>query len=341
MRDDVQQKANQLGFNALGVIPATPSPQLDAYLRWLAAGHHGEMGYLARDDRLARRRDLRVILPSVKSVIMVALDYAALNLPPEMLTDPSRGRISNYAWGADYHTIMTPRLKQLGEWLATEYKVYVDMGAILERSHAQQAGLGFQGKNTLLIHPQRGSYFFLGTLLTSLEFDTYDTPHRPTMCGSCTRCLNACPTDAFPQAYTLDARRCISYLTIEYQGSIPLPLRPKMGNWIYGCDICQEVCPFVRRFTRDTDEDIFRTFNIDRAAPPLARLLALHPQGFRAWFGNSAIKRIGYERLLRNACVAAGNSGDEALIPLLKAIKTRQNELPLAAEHAEWALAQL
>ncbi|MBN1564881.1 MAG: tRNA epoxyqueuosine(34) reductase QueG, partial [Anaerolineae bacterium] len=217
----IRQHAAGLGFTQVGIIPAAPSPHLDAYVRWIAAGMHGTMNYLARPDRQDRRRDLTVILPGVRSLVIVALDYGTQAIPKSVLTDPRRGRISNYAWGADYHAIMTPRLEQLADRLRTDSgdevasRVYVDTGAILERSHAQQAGLGFTGKNTMLIHPRRGSFIFLGEILTTLAFDAsdYDTPHRDTMCGTCTRCLHACPTGAFPQPYVLDARRCISYLT--------------------------------------------------------------------------------------------------------------------------------
>jgi epoxyqueuosine reductase len=338
LENRLKDKARDLGFNLIGLTPATPSPHLDAYLKWIAQGHHGAMGYLAREDRLARRRDLNLILPGVQSIVMVGLDYAALNIPPKILTDPTRGRISNYAWGVDYHDLMTPRLQELAEWLGGAARVYVDTGAILERSHAQQAGLGFIGKNTMLIHPRRGSYLFLGEILTTQAFDTYDSPHRASMCGSCTRCLNACPTDAFPAPYVLDARRCISYLTIELKTSIPVEMRSMMGNWIYGCDICQEVCPFVRRFTETTCEDDFRPFDIDRAAPSLRDMLRLSAAGFEQLFGGSPIKRIGYDRFIRNVCIAAGNSGDAALRPLLESIATRSDEIPLASEHAGWAI---
>ena len=223
IKHDLIAQATALGFNQIGITYARPSPTLDAYMQWVGQSMHGSMTYLARDDRQIRRQDLNVILPQVQSLIIVALDYMTLTPPDDMIRDPLRGRISNYAWGADYHDIMTPRLKQLAQWLQAhidgdvQYKVYVDTGAVLERSHAQQAGMGFIGKNTMLIHPRRGSYFFLGEILTTYTFDAqdYDKPHKETMCGSCTQCLVACPTNAFPNPYMLDARRCISYLTIE------------------------------------------------------------------------------------------------------------------------------
>ncbi len=341
----VRQHAAALGFDQVGIIPATPSPTLDAYLRWIEAGMHGAMGYLARPDRIARRRDLSVIVPGVQSLIVVALEYGTRAVPEEVLSDPRRGRISNYAWGRDYHDLMLPRLEQLAGWLrehaggAIASRAYVDTGAILERSHAQQAGLGFIGKNTMLIHSRRGSYRFLGELLTTLAFDVYDAPHRATMCGTCTRCLTACPTGALPAPYQLDARRCISYLTIELKGAIPPELRPLMGNWVYGCDVCQEVCPFTR-FVQPAAEPAFYPIEIDRAAPPLTDLLALDDAAFQVRFAGTPIARIRRERLVRNACVAAGNSGLAEFTPVLERLAASDGS-PLVREHAAWALARL
>lgn len=341
----VRQKAVELGFNLVGITPAVPSPQLDAYLRWIEGDYHGSMGYMARADRVARRRDLNVILPGARSLIMVGLDYGLSGTSPAVLQDPGRGRISNYAWGADYHDVMTPRLGLLADWLRQEthrdiaHRVYVDTGAILERSHARQAGLGFTGKNTMLIHPRRGSFFFLGEIITSFEFAAYDEPTAAAgvSCGRCTRCLDACPTDAFPQAHVLDARRCISFLTIEHKGSIPVDLRPKMGNWVYGCDVCQTVCPF-NRFTESTQEAAFHALDVAQIAPPLVDLLALTPETFKQRFSRSPILRIKRERLVRNACVAAGNWRGAAALPHLERLAA--DESALVREHAQWALAQ-
>lgn len=342
--DRLKAHAVELGFNLVGITPAAPSPTLHAYLRWIERGMHGTMNYMARPDREARRRDLNVILPGVRSLVVVGLDYRSFAIPEHILRDPARGRIAAYAWNLDYHNIMTPRLEQLAEWIQAEsgqtinHRVYVDTGAILERSHAQQAGLGFIGKNTMLIHPRRGGTFFIGEILTDLEFDDYDRPHRPTMCGSCTRCLNACPTDAFPQPYTLDARRCISYLTIEHKGWIDRDLRPLMGNWIYGCDICQDVCPF-QRFATETPEIAFRPENMDRAAPLLVDILAMDDAAFKARYAGSPIFRIKRERLVRNACIAAGNSQLDDVVPPLIALL--DDASPLVRGHAVWALAQV
>lgn len=338
---ELKARALEMGFNIAGVIRAEPAPTLDAYFRWIEADMHGAMGYMARPDRQARRRDLNVIVPGVRSMLLVGLDYRTLPIPLETLEDPTRGRIASYAWGLDYHDIMTPRLETLADWLAAQtggepaQRVYVDTGAILERAHAHAAGMGFTGKNTMLIHPRRGSYFFLGEILTDIEFDAYDAPMRPTMCGSCTRCLDACPTDAFPEPFVLDARRCISYLTIEYKGWIDRDLRPLMGNWVFGCDVCQDVCPW-QRFAAPAGESVFYPADADRAAPPLADLLALDDAGFKARYAGSPVERIKRPRLVRNACIAAGNSRSEMLVPPLLDLLDDVN--PLVRGHAAWAL---
>ncbi|HEC23104.1 MAG TPA: tRNA epoxyqueuosine(34) reductase QueG [Chloroflexi bacterium] len=341
----LKDRARELGFSMLGIAPAEPAPHLAAYLRWIRAGMHGTMAYLARPDRVVRREDLNVILPGARSLVIAALDYYTLRLPDEIVADPSRGRISNYAWGADYHDVMLPRLEALVGFLAAEAgrpvaaRAYVDTGAILERSHAARAGLGFIGKNTMLIHPRRGSFFFLGEIITDLEL-TCDDPALVPMpgCGTCTRCLTACPTGAFPEPYVLDARLCISYLTIEHKGFIPRRLRPLMGNWVYGCDVCQDICPW-QRFARSTWEEAFQPFDYDRAAPPLSALLTLDEEAFAQRFGGTPIYRIRRPRLVRNACIAAGNSGlpelADCLIPLL------EDESPLVRGHAGWALGRL
>jgi epoxyqueuosine reductase len=340
--EHLKAQALELGFNRLGITPAEPSPYLEAYLSWIDAGMHGEMGYMARSDRQARRADLNVILPGVRSLVVVALDYGDV-LPADILEDPSRGRIAAYAWGQDYHEILTPRMEQLAAWMQSEaggtFRAYVDTGAILERSHGQAAGLGFIGKNTMLIHPRFGSRFFLGVLLTDMEFDEYDAPTQPaTMCGTCTRCLRACPTDAFPRPHVLDARRCISYLTIEYKGWIKRDLRPLMGNWVFGCDVCQDVCPF-QRFAPGATETALLPVDIDHAAPPLLDLLGLDDMGFKSRYGGTPIERAKRDRLVRNACVAAGNWGSAAAVPLL--IHLLDDDSPLVRGHAAWAFERI
>ncbi len=342
----IKQKAVELGFNMVGITRAEPSPTLDAYFAWIDAGMHGSMNYMARPDRQARRRDLNVIVPGARSLLIVGMDYAS-SLQAQFadeLANPARGRIASYAWSVDYHDIMTPRLEALGAWLRDETgidsagRAYVDTGAILERSHAQEAGFGFVGKNTMLIHPRRGSYFFLGEIVTDLEFDAYDSAGRDSMCGSCTRCLTACPTDAFPRPYVLDARRCISYLTIENKGSIPREMRPLMGNWVYGCDVCQDVCPW-QRFAPNPTEPEFTSADLERAAPLLHDLLNMDDVAFKTTFADSPILRIKRPRMVRNACIASGNSGDTGLIPTLERLLA--DESPLVRRHAAWAIHRL
>jgi len=348
LTEALRDEATTRGFNRVGVIPAAPARRLDAYLRWIAAGQQGEMGYMARPDRVERRRDPGVILPGVRSVVVVGLDYHTAALPPALTADPARGRFSNYAWGVDYHEVMTPRLEELAGWLRralapaeVNSRVYVDTGAILERDHGETAGLGFTGKNTLLIDPRRGSYFFLGVLLTTAVL-AYDPPPEQNKempsCGRCTRCLNACPTAAFPEPYVLDARRCISYLTIELKGWIPAELRPLMGNWVYGCDVCQTVCPF-NRFARPTGETSFYPVDWATAAPPLLDLLALNEESFARRFAGSPVRRVGRARLVRNACVAAGNWGSPDAVPALAALLADAD--PLLRGHSAWALGRV
>jgi len=384
----LRQEAAALGFNRLGIIPAGPARRLDAYLRWIAEGRHGEMAYMARPDRVERRRDPAAILPGIRSLVVVGLDYYTAELPAALAADPSRGRFSNYAWGADYHEVMTPRLEALAGWLQARAagqrvlsRAYVDTGALLERDHAEAAGLGFTGKNTMLIDPRRGSWFFLGLLLTSLPLTpTHPVPgtelaedERPApegegragtggarltavenvrtpeesgphggaplrgvpSCGRCRRCLDACPTAAFPAPYVLDARRCISYLTIELKEWIPPELRPLMGNWVYGCDVCQSVCPF-NRFAAPTSEPAFQPLVWDAAAPPLLDLLALDEESFARRFAQSPVRRIKRARLVRNACVAAGNWASPAAVPAL--VPLLADPVPIVRGHAAWAL---
>ncbi len=335
--------ARGLGFDLVGIAPARPTPYLDAYHAWLAHGYHGEMGYMARADRVARRADPAKILPGVRTIICVALNYYPGDLPAEVKADPARGLISNYAWGTDYHALMTPRLEELAAFVRAETgaqaatRVYVDTGPVLERAYAAAASLGFIGKNTCLIHPQFGSWLFLGEILLNVDVGRDDVPPYGG-CGTCTRCLAACPTGALVAPYVLDARRCISYLTIELKGAIPPDLRPLLGNRIYGCDVCQAVCPW-QRFARPTREAAFRAADPDHAAPLLLELIALDEEGFRRCYAGSPIARIGRGRFLRNVVVALGNWGDGRAIPALKRALTDAD--PLVREHAAWVLERI
>ncbi|HJW82880.1 MAG TPA: tRNA epoxyqueuosine(34) reductase QueG, partial [Anaerolineae bacterium] len=247
----IKHRAYELGFDLIGVAPAGRATRADAYARWVEAGHAGEMTYLTREPEL--RQDVRALLPGAHSVAAVGLSHYTIDLPDEIKRDPSRGLIARYAWGRDYHDVMIPRLRALRDFIQAETAsnprslIYVDTGPVLERDFAAQAGLGFTGKNTGLIHPRMGSWLFLGEIILDIELDC-DEPIVNIGCGACSRCLTACPTNAFPAPYILDTRRCISYLTIELRSSIPRELRPLMGNRIFGCDECQDMCPWPRRF---------------------------------------------------------------------------------------------
>ena len=340
----IKAQAQALGFSRVGLAPAQPAPHLEAYLDWVAAGRHGEMRYLARPDRLARRRDLQAILPGARTLVMVTADYAPALREPEV----GEGRVAAYALGADYHAALLDRLEALAHWLRQQSpeplrcRAYVDTGAVLERGHAQQAGLGFIGKNTMLIHPRRGSDFFLGEILTDLGVEAYDPPGRETQCGACARCLAACPTRALIEPYRLDARRCISYLTIEQRGWLDRRLRPQMGQWVFGCDVCRLVCPW-QKFAPGADSALNAIWPELRPRPvwpaSLSWFLGLNQAAFDQAFRNTALYRTGREHVLRNACVAAGNSRDRELVPALTACL--DDASPLVRGHAAWALVQV
>jgi epoxyqueuosine reductase len=343
LADRIKEKALALGFTFAAIAPASPAAHACYYDTWLAAGHHAEMGYLARSDAVARRADLSLTVPGAQSVVVVGANYHTRHLPPSILNDPARGIIASYAWNLDYHDLLTPRLYDLQHWIEAQVDVplqgraYVDTGPVLERELAQRAGLGFIGKNTCLINPTIGSYLFLGEIILDYPLPS-DPPNSTGTCGRCTRCLAACPTDALVSPYVLDSNLCISYLTIELKGAIPEPLRPKLGNRIFGCDICQEVCPYNRRFALPTDEPAFQA-QLDQMAPPLLELIQLDEAAFRARFKGSPIKRTKRRGLLRNVCVALGNWGDEAAIPFLEAVLDDRE--PLIQSHARWAMAQI
>jgi epoxyqueuosine reductase len=335
----IKSRALELGFDLVGIAPAGIAPHAKEYADWVANGMMGEMAYMSRDPD--RRSDLQRILPSAQSVIVVGLSHYTLQLPDEVKNDPSRGLIARYAWGVDYHDVMTPRLNELAKFVKAESgrnvesKVYVDTGAVLERDWAQMAGLGFIGKNTCIINPHMGSWLFLGVLITDLDLEI-DQPIENVGCGKCTRCLVACPTDAFTSPYVLDARKCISYLTIELRGSIPIELRSLMGNRIFGCDICQDVCPWPARFAEPTHERSFFPIDLDRAAPRLIDLAGLNEDQFKQKFAGTPILRSRRRGLLRNVAVALGNWGS---IEARAALSILANDAdPIIADHAQWGL---
>lgn len=342
---NLKEHAAALGLDLVGVCAPEPEERsVRAYQRWVADGMAGTMGYMARPDRVAKACAPTATLPGMRSMVVVGKNYFAGDLPPRIRDDPSRGLFASYAWGRDYHALLLPRLVALRDWLAeaaggaaVQGRVWVDTGPVLERDAARRAGVGFVGKNTMLIHPRWGSWLFLGALLTTVELDLDRVDDRGT-CGACTRCLVACPTDAFPRPWVLDARRCISYLTIEHRGPIPRSLRPGMGNRVFGCDICNEVCPYNRRFARATaDPDLAP--DPRRVAPPLLELAALDEAAFRARFADSPVLRCRRRGLLRNVAVALGNWGAPEAVPALRRLLA--DEEPLVRGHAAWALGRV
>jgi len=346
LTEQLRERASELGFDLLGIAPAAPPTHGAAFTAWLAQGYHGQMTYLAR--QAAQRLDPQAVLPGAQTIIAVAASYYIGDGPDGGASDPSRGRIARYAWGQDYHQVLQPRLEALLAFLQAEAgravhgRAFVGDGPVLERDAAARAGLGFSGKNACLINQRRGSWLALGVLLVDIDicathFGSASHISQPN-CGSCTRCLEACPTAAFPQPYVLDARRCLSYLTIELRGSIPRELRPLIGNRIFGCDICQEVCPWNRRFARPTAEPAFQP-RPEQVAPSLLSLLSLDESEFQARFAGTSILRTKRRGLLRNVAVALGNSGDPAAVPALT--QALADPEPLVRAHAAWALGQL
>jgi epoxyqueuosine reductase len=332
----LKAQAFGLGFDLAGITTLGPPDTSDEFDAWLANGYAGEMHYLVRGADL--RRDARRPEPGMRSAIVVAMNYGG--------TQPT-GPIARYARGDDYHAVMREKLEELGRWFVADSaertgervrtRPYVDSGPVLERDLARRAGLGWFGKNTNLINPRLGSFFFIGALFTDADLAA-DAPFEADRCGSCTRCLDACPTHAFTAPRTLDATRCIAYLTIELKGEIPLEFRAAIGELVYGCDICQDVCPWNVRFSRDVTEPALEP-RPDRIDPDPAELLALNENEWRARFGTSAMTRAKRRGLARNAAVVLGNRRDPATIPALAAA-ARDDPEELVRSHAAWALEQ-
>lgn len=336
-------QAADLGFHLLGVCAPEPSAlAASAYREWVAADMAGDMAYMARPDRVQKACAPTATLTTMRSMVVVAHSYFVGDLPAAVRDDPSRGLIASYAWGPDYHGWLLERLEALAGWLAdatggrTASRVWVDHGPVLERDAAVRAGLGFTGKNTMLIHPRWGAWLFLGALMTEAELPRTPPAAAAGTCGACTRCLVACPTDAFPRPYVLDARRCISYLTIELAGAIPPDLRPGLGNRIFGCDICNEVCPYNRQHARRAGDPMPP---LDLAAPYLADLAQLDEAAFARRFDGTPVARPGRARLLRNVAVALGNWGAPEAVPALRHLLGDAS--PLVRAHAAWALGRV
>ena len=324
------------GFARVGICRPDAVPQLPARLdHFLAEGRHGQMGWMA--ERSHWRADPAALWPAARSVVMLAEMYSPDHDPLAVLDRRDRAAISVYAQGRDYHDLVKKRLKRVGRWLIDQYggeiKVFVDTAPVMEKPLAQEAGLGWQGKHTNLLGRDLGSWFFLGAIFTTLELPV-DAPEIE-RCGSCRACLDICPTGAFPAPFQLDARRCISYLTIEHAGPVDPELRPLMGNRVYGCDDCLAVCPW-NKFARDATEMRYRGTIAD---PPLAEMAALDDAGFRARFSGSAIKRIGRDRFVRNVLYAIGNSGDPGLRLVAQGLTGDAD--PAVADAARWAATRL
>ena len=334
----IRRQALHLGFDAIGFAPAELGVEARDRLReFLAEGQHGDMGWLAA--RSDQRSHPRALWPEARSVICLGLSYAPQDDPLATIARPDRGNVSVYARNRDYHDVVKGMLKHLAQFIVARFgpqvKVFVDTAPVMEKPLARQAGLGWQGKHTNLVSRSAGSWLFLGEIYTTLELPA-DAPHAD-RCGSCSRCLAACPTDAFPAPYRLDATRCISYLTIEHRGPIPLEFRQAIGNRIYGCDDCLAACPW-NRFAVATSQARLQPRH-DLAAPPLAMLAGLDDAGFRALFQGSPIKRIGRDRFIRNVLIAIGNSADLSLRAAAGHLLSDPD--PVVAEAAAWAMERL
>ena len=341
LEEAIRSEAARLGFVACGVTRADAADSAGLDLeRWLEAGHQGSMGWM--ESRAHHRVSALALWPEAKSAIALAMSYAPAADPRSLSAHPGIGRISVYAQGGDYHKTVKKALKSLARFIVaqapSELKVFVDTAPVMEKPLAQASGIGWQGKHTNLVSREHGSWMFLGVILTSLEL----APDRPfnegRHCGSCTRCLDACPTNAFLGAHRIDARRCISYLTIEHDGPIPGEFRKAMGNRIYGCDDCLSVCPWNRFADAAAANRAFLP-RAELTAPSLSDLLALDDSSFRELFAGSPIKRIGVKRMIRNCLIAAGNSGDRGLAPSVE--RHVEDPDPVIAEAARWALDQL
>ena len=345
----IRDWALELGFDRVGFAAVTPSDHGAAYRDWVERGLHGEMGYLARPDAISRRLDLRRTLESVKSAVVVAHDYGSTESEAEP-AGAADAIVARYARGRDYHRVITPRLRTLHGRIQQHFgadvsgRAYVDTGPLLERELAHRAGLGWFGRNTMLIHPTHGSYFFIGILLLGIELDTAPSPVRD-HCGSCRACLDGCPTGALlgrtsEGAPVMDARRCISYLTIELRGAIPAELREGIGNRVFGCDICQETCPFNRKFAAPPLEPGYAAPSAPDSAPrPLLELASASREEWDQFTRGRPIRRARYEGLRRNVMVGLGNWGDPAAIPALA--EGLGDESALVRAHAAWALGRV
>jgi len=337
--------AHQLGFTLVGIASPQRSAHFDVYQHWLQSGRHAGMAYLAENRSVERRADPRLILPECRSILVLATPYSSPLGSPGSSHEQAvgTGRIAAYAWGADYHLVLPGRLQALVTFLeertgqSIPNRWYTDTGPLLERDLAMQAGLGWIGKNTCLINPREGSFFLLAEILLGIELPC-DDPFASDQCGSCTRCIDACPTNCILPDRTLDAGRCISYLTIENKIEIPFDLRPLMGNWVFGCDVCQMVCPWNLRFAQADGDPAFAP-RPGLQKPVFTEELILSPTEFNRKLKDSPLKRAKRRGYLRNVAVAAGNSANADLLSALQA--AQNDEEPLVREHIRWAIERL
>ncbi len=335
LTNSIKNRALSL-FDLVGVSPVGPFPENQFYKEWLAKGHAANMNYMGKNPE--KREDIKSFIPRARSVISCALNYNTDRPYSTENVDKKRGWIARYAWGDDYHEEIKERLNTLRQYIETitpeepQMRLYVDTGPVLERNYAKYAGIGWVGKNTCLINQEIGSWILIGEIITSLELE-YDSP-APERCGTCTKCIDECPTDAIIEPYELDSRLCISYLTIELKDKIPVELREAIGNQVFGCDICQDVCPWNRK--AETTADTMFQPREGLYNPELSTLAGLDVEEFRALFKGSPIKRTKRRGLLRNAVVAIGNSGESEFIPVLQG--ALMDEEPLVRAHAVWAL---
>ena len=340
LQEALRAEARALGFVACGFTGAGVDPlRAGRFEEWLGEGRHGSMEWM--ESRKTQRSSPQGLWPDARSVIALGMSYAPDGDPLALEGDEEKARISVYAQGRDYHDVVKKALKALARWLIarapeSELKVFVDTAPVMEKPLGQAAGIGWQGKHTNLVSREHGSWLFLGAIYSTLEF-TPDAPHRD-MCGSCHACQDACPTNAFPSPYRLDARRCISYLTIEHKGPIPEEFRENLGNRIYGCDDCLAVCPW-NKFADAAHRHLKLAPRAELTEPLLTEFLDFDDAGFRQFFSGSPIKRIGRNRFVRNCLYAAGNSGNTALAPQVEGLKSDPD--PVVAEAAEWAARKL
>ncbi len=340
LKAKIKAKSKQLGFILAGVTTPDPPPHYSTFEQWLAQGHHGTMNYLATERSRARRADPREILPECKSILVLATPYS----PPLPAEERGlSGNIASYARGDDYHDVLPTRMRELVQFIEEQdgapvkNRWYTDSGPILERDLAQRAGIGWIGKNTCLINPKSGSYFLISEILLDLELEP-DAPFITDHCGTCTRCIEACPTDCILPNRTLDATRCISYLTIELKDEIPVELREKIGEWVFGCDICQSVCPW-NRFAVEGDPAFGNPYTSLSTLHNLTEELTLTPQAFNQRFKQSPIKRSKRRGYLRNVAVALGNTANMVALPVLQ--NALNHEESLVRKHAAWAIEQI